>query len=131
MKEKGKVIKIENDGTALLEFAAGSACKKCGACMMTGEGKAVTRAKNGIGAKVGDIVEAEIRPSSVIWSSFLIFIVPVIALIAGYLIGDAQGLGIAGAIIGLILAFIGVGIYDRTLKKKDALACEIVNIEKQ
>ncbi len=140
MREQGLVIQLEDQNMAQVQFRAGSACEKCGACMLGGSGIALIKAQNEVGAGVGDVVEVDIRPSQVIWASFLIFILPLVALILGYFvgsyisiklnIGSQQNFGILFAVLLLALSFLGLSFYDRILGKKKKFMCRITGVVK-
>jgi len=120
MKEKGILIKLEEKSFAQVELKPNDACKKCGACLISGQGNPMLRAKNKVGAKVGNTVEVEVAPSKVILSSFLLFIMPVISLIFGYFIGNfisSPNLGIIFAIAFIAIYFLVLGLYDKKLRK--------------
>jgi len=108
LKESGKVIRIIGDGLVEVEIKASSGCAKCGACNFDRSGTMSMEAKNEIGASRGDVVEIEIPEGSVIFSSLLIFIFPIIAFFAGYIM---KGL-ILGSIC-LLAYMIFLFVYDR------------------
>ncbi len=64
-------------------------CKAKEACFTFGGGGANTevRARNTVGAEVGDIVTISMAGSSLIKVSFLVYMLPILALIAGIVFG--------------------------------------------
>jgi sigma-E factor negative regulatory protein RseC len=97
-------------------------CKARDACSVTGGGGAnvEVRARNTAGADVGDVVTISIKGTSLVKVSFLVYMVPILALIGGVVLGYS----ISGVIpvdenllVGLfgLLAFSGAFIW---LKKK-------------
>ncbi len=135
MKETGRVTKIVKEGIAKVEFKSSSACAKCGRCSMGVSGEAFIEAANKVGAHVGDRVEVEI--SSVVSSSFIVYILPVIFIVLGYFIGvqvyplepfkiSMESLGIAFALIFLFISFILLRVYDLIISKKGRPCAEIV-----
>jgi sigma-E factor negative regulatory protein RseC len=136
MKEEGIVVKLADRGMAKVQFRAGSACAKCGACVMAGNNVALIEAKNDAGAKEGDLVEVSIEPSKVIWASFMVFILPLVALIIGYFVGSslvagagfAQNFGIVFAVLFLSISFLGLGVYDRLLRRGEQFNSKISRI---
>jgi sigma-E factor negative regulatory protein RseC len=86
MKESGKVLRKIDAGLAEVEVRAGSACASCGLCGYARPGIRSMEVKNEIGASVGDMVEIEVPESKVILSSLMIFIFPIFAFFAGYII---------------------------------------------
>jgi len=128
MKEIGRVSKIIKEGLAEVEFKAGSACAKCGRCSMGVSGEMFIEAENKMGAKVGDMIEVEILPSSLLASSFLIYIVPIIFLVVGYFVGvsvhplilsglSLESFGIIFALLFMFISFILLKVYDRYLSQ--------------
>ena len=118
MQEHGKIIKLDGK-EAVVEIEQGEQCKHCNACHMFGESKMRLTAHNGIDAQPGDHVTVLVEPRFVLASSFLIFIFPILVMIAGYYIGQSfsqntdEWYGILGAFGGLLLA---LGI-NRTLNR--------------
>lgn len=111
MKEQGKIIKRDGN-QAVIEIEQGEQCKHCNACHMFGESKMRLTAYNGIDAQVGEHVIVYVQPGFVLKSSFLIFIFPLLAMFAGYFVGQwftqnsNELSGIIGAFSGLILALL-------------------------
>jgi len=138
MRERGRVAELKGSGVAVVQFQAGGACKRCGACLMKGGGVAEITAYNNVGAKKGDEVVVEVPEGQVVWASFLVFLLPAIALMAGYLLGsraaqrlgtvDPQNLGIFFAVLFLGASLFGLNIYDRVFSRRKRPACEVVEI---
>ena len=85
MFEKGTVKKIEGN-YAVVEMDGGE-CKTCSARLFCGgEEKRTMKIENNIGTVVGDRVTVEIPKRSFYISLSLIFIIPIILLIGGFLI---------------------------------------------
>lgn len=134
MRERGLVVST-NGLVALVQFAKGKHCEGCNVCQAFGEGSAVLEAKNEVQAKPGDTVEVEIPPKHVLTSSFLVFIVPALTMIAGYLVsnlwlrtsGDAS---VGAAFLGLLFGFGLVRLYDRAIaSRKDCPATIVRKID--
>ena len=111
MKESGKVTRIIEPGLAEVEIKASSTCAKCGICHFDQAGMLSIEASNDIGASAGDTVEIDIPEGSVVLSSFLIFIFPLIAFFVGFIFKGA----LAGAAC-LALYLIFLFIYDKKTK---------------
>jgi sigma-E factor negative regulatory protein RseC len=64
-------------------------CKAKGACTSLGGGGANTeiRARNTVGAEPGDVVTISIRGSSVLKASFLVYMLPILAMVGGIILG--------------------------------------------
>ncbi|MGE4344846.1 MAG: SoxR reducing system RseC family protein [Geoalkalibacter sp.] len=102
MEETGKVVEIKSGEIAIVACEKNSFCKSCvasGNCLPS-EGNKMRRvgAFNPIGARVGDEVIVATSTRNFLRSSFLLYIVPLIALVAGAIVGqltsESAGLGI-------------------------------------
>jgi sigma-E factor negative regulatory protein RseC len=111
VRETGKILRKIDPHLADVEIRSTSACAKCGVCHFNQSGLLSMEAKNDIGASVGDAVEIEIPEGRVILSSLMIFIFPIIAFFAGYLI---KGLVLGAAV--LIAYLIFLYLYDKRTK---------------
>jgi positive regulator of sigma E activity len=112
MIEQGTVQEILPDGRARVFFETGPGCIQCSRCLKSGE-HAYVEAVNETGANRGDAVWVEVHPLRVVQAAFLLFILPPLALIAGYFVA-----GLPTAFISLFLSFLLVHLYDRFLRDK-------------
>lgn len=100
-------------------------CKARDACSVTGGGGAnvEVRARNTVGAEVGDVVTISIKGSSLLKVSFLVYMVPILALIGGAVLGSSLS-GVVSVdenlLVGLcgLLAFSGAFIWLRKKAQK-------------
>lgn len=116
MKETGRVVSVE-EGVAKVEFVPKEECEHCGAkgfCHPS-RGKMLADALDELGAETGDEVTIETDVGASILAAVLVFLVPVVGLIAGYLFArwywGSEGAGVIGAVFlmvvtGGILAYI-------------------------
>jgi len=130
MRERGVVISTRGL-TAQVRFEKGSHCEGCNACQAFGDGSAVLEVRNEVHAVPGDVVEVEIPPREVLTSSFIVFIVPALCLIVGYLVasralGAGEGASVLAAFAGLLIGFAGVRLYDRILANRNNCTASIV-----
>lgn len=100
------------------ESACSGDCHKCSGCGAQQETWILT-VHNPIGAKAGDRVVIESATGPVLKAAAMLYILPVVLFLAGYLLGEhlwAKGplLGVVGIVLGLVL----VKLYDRHLQKK-------------
>lgn len=102
MKEPAIVISF-NAPIAKVRLEPSSSCTKCGMCMGKSGAAIEIEAESTIELKKGDKVEVYIPENSVILSSMLIFIVPLIVFFGGYLI---HGPIFAAILIALYLLFL-------------------------
>ena len=121
MREEG-VVRKEQDGFCEVivhrKTACGDNCASCsGACKMNFQ--SVT-AKNTVGAKAGDSVLIEMDSKKVLFSAFLVYILPILVFLAAFY--GMQKLNFTGVISGgtaAVLTVISFGItilYDRRHK---------------
>ncbi|MCK4904752.1 SoxR reducing system RseC family protein [bacterium] len=126
MIEIGKVIKIEENRAVVL-LSASEHCDKCRICMLDDEGQRTLTADNDIGAKIGNEVEIFISEGMISKLSFLVFILPIMTFLIGYLIlwGISRSeivSAIAGGIT-FVLTFYALFVYEKKLNQinKDTL----------
>ena len=119
MKETGRVIEI-NGNMAKVEVAQKEVCGKCPSesfCRTATGGSRQIEAINRAGAKPGDTVEIEIRSGIIFAGAFLVYIVPVAALlVTGGLtqwFGGSQNLAIAVGISALGFSFFLIWVLGR------------------
>ena len=82
---KDKVIIEIEKGTACAECHAGCACD-------LGKGVRFVEANDPLGAHVDQYVQVSIPNASVLRASFVVYVVPLFALIAGVLLGEYIGM---------------------------------------
>lgn len=117
------IVKKLNTHTAEVEIVRSSACgDSCASCGLCAGQNAVVEAENTIGAKAGDTVVMDMADKKVLYAAFLVYIVPIIALIAGYFAGAAlfngEAAGVAAGFIAMALAFSVIILTDRRRKKR-------------
>lgn len=99
----------------------GGGCHSCLSGMPAS--KIVSRAANPINARTGDIVRIRLRSSDLFKGAFILYLIPVLGLMAGAVLG-AEGTArfgwphsiaaIAGATVGLVLGVMIVAALDRS-----------------
>jgi len=102
IEENGTVVELKGKSTAVVMCQKSSLCEHCatsGSCMIgDNEHTRLIEVKNHLGAAVGDHVRIATTTKSFLQSSFLLYIVPLIALvigaIAGKLVGDRLDTGL-------------------------------------
>ncbi len=138
MKTKAIVIALDGD-YATVQTERTSACDGChkaeeGGCsvcsLMASNRKIATRAKNTVGASIGDRVTVESETSRLLWYAALVFLLPILAaalLWCVTLLFNADvAWQIAGACIGFAGAFVGIFFYSKHLKKTH---CDVEIVE--
>ena len=141
--EEGIVFKLgaSGAGTAWVKTTRSSACESCssrGACHADGGGKEMeVEAINTVNARVGDRVVLNIKTTSLLKATFLLYVFPILAMIAGALVGqtvagmrgsDPSGLAALFGFLFFGLAFIAIRIVGRILSKDASYKPEIIKI---
>lgn len=129
MREFGTVINIDGKNAAV-ELPKNEACERCRACSVGASGLMCLEVVNGVGAQVGDKVEVEVSEGFVIRSLLILYLGPVIALFIGYFLGAliSERLGIALALLSVVLYFIALRLFDKLLAARGKSASRIVRI---
>ncbi len=125
-------VKEVNGNVATVEVTRSSACEgckskedgTCSACSLLGSGKkASARADNSIGAKVGDRVEVETPSQKVILYAAVIFLMPIVLGLLGFLLGSLisqsqavrYGISLAGFVAAFVIAYF---VFDKKAAKR-------------
>ena len=108
--------------------ACGGNCGSCESCMFQNELKAVAR--NPIGAQPGQRVVIASKSSKVFAAILLVYVMPLVLLVAAYtlahLAGAGEGLCITASFFGLLLGA-GIIVLSQRLKKdKKTITFEII-----
>ena len=121
MQQRVKVISCNPNGTAQVSVVRQSACSgdchKCAGCGAA-EQTMIFTATNPIGAKAGDLVTVESASGPVLKAAAILYMVPLVLFIGGYLLGMQWQLG---GLTGLLAFALGIGlaiVYDRLVMKK-------------
>ena len=115
MKRESEGIVIEtSESIAKVRASRHEDCKSCGAC--AGDNAIVVDAKNPVGAKPGQHVVFEIKDAHMLRAAFIVYILPLIAIFVGALLGTWVGNYVGHSEI----AFqIGGGIIMNQIKRMD------------
>ena len=135
--EIGIVVETQT-GRARVEVSASGLCAHCemaGTCIPAAEGKRVIEVADPVGVSIGQEVRIEMGSGSLVLASFLAYIIPILCLIAGLLIGVSAGgnsvseiwLGI-GAFVGLVVGLFLSRIIARSLRDRGKLTPVITTI---
>ena len=128
MEETGTVEKILKNGEVLISVSRSSACGNCsmsGFCFSDDSKTIKFQAKADFPVKVGQSVRLSIDESNFMKYSLVTYLMPVILLIAGAVIGTVPGgkenplPAIIGGITGLLAGLFLVRIFSKRLEKKN------------
>ena len=136
MRERGKITHI-NENIAIIFVESKEECHTCPMkkfCSPSSGGMEL-KSINEIGAKIGDEVEIETSLKRTNWVIFFLFIVPVIMLLLGIVLGkNLMGTDSFGIFMGFILMglyFAGLSVIDRHLVQKGKIIPRITKIIKE
>jgi len=142
-KEEGIVLRT-GLGTAWVKTTKSDACNSCNAkdaCNMLSGGKeSEIEAINKIGAIADDRVVIGFESSSLLKASFLLYILPVVFMITGALMGQKFSLkyglnetlfSAGAAFLSFAVAFLIVRLLGNKMAQKDAYKAKIIKIIRQ
>ncbi len=129
MIEQGIVIASNNERVTV-QMEKSDKCHNCTLCDSSGADFRTLEAVNLSQARIGDRVEVEIKAANILLYSFLLFIFPILLMIAGYYAGSSlagaegarQEAGIIGAMLGIAAAFILIKIFTIKIKGDKVVA---------
>jgi sigma-E factor negative regulatory protein RseC len=139
MREQGVVTRVIPPDVVEVSLQASEACGRCGACRPASEGRVGIEAAAVPGVKTGDVVEIEISTEGVVATSFVVYLLPVVFLIAGYIFGSVlagffsirvsgEMGGIVGAILFCVVSFGVIRLYDRDVRRRGTLRARVTRI---
>ncbi len=122
MLQRGVIEGIDRD-MAKVKITRSSACgENCASCGLCPGRSAVVEAVNDACADIGDTVIISMSDKKVLTAAFLVYIVPLFALVAGYFAGEALFKNeTAAASSGLLVMAVTFGAiirFDKKLKRR-------------
>lgn len=85
MNRNGVVTELKGD-RALVQLLRHTACGECGACTLGDDSKQIKiECANDVGAQVGEFVEIDLEAPNVLGAAFIMYMVPLGALLLGVL----------------------------------------------
>lgn len=121
MQQLVKVLSCEPDATARVMYIRESACSgdchKCSGCGAVQQ-KMIFQAHNPIGARPGDLVTVESATGPVLKAAAVLYLLPLVLFIAGYLVGMQWSLGGLTGALAFVLSIVFIVCYDRLVMKK-------------
>lgn len=136
LREEGIVVALEGAYALVVNQRKGG----CGGChseascgvLSGGLGKkaAGIRARNPLNAEVGERVVLEMTESHLLRASFLVYGLPIVALVVGGVlfrslslslgIGDSESVGALGGLAALLFSFYGLHRYNQHIRNDDS-----------
>ncbi len=122
MLQTGIVQKLYHN-TAQIKITRSSACgESCASCGLCPGKEMLAEADNAVGAAVGDTVLIDMSDKKVLSAAFLVYIVPLIALVSGYFTGaaifKAETPAVLSALILMAASFLAVMLIDKKVKRR-------------
>lgn len=113
MDQRGKIVEIIDDRTAMMKMQRNSACASCGKCIgsSSSESQEITvEVDNTIGAKIGDQVEVSMDQIDIMRALGILYGIPLMGLLVGAVgsyyileaVGIIKGLEVLSALIGFV-----------------------------
>mgnify|MGYP006279928139 CR=1 FL=1 len=143
MREKACVVEV-NEDTAKVVVTRHSACSKCNRDCILGmedsheQDEMYVEVKSKRDVEVGDTVNIELKDSSLVIGSFIIYLIPLILFVVGYFIGarlsflfgalSSEATGIISSFIFLYLSYLLTKRIDKRISQNKKFQSEIVNI---
>ncbi len=136
IEEIGSVVELKGKHLAVVLCEKGSFCKHCASmenCRIGDDNRSMlVEAHNPLGASVGDRVKIVTSSRSFLQSSFILYIVPLLALVVGAILGHTVGQRLVdgpdpdllSAIVGVVFlvgSFFVIRIGSRALPKENYL----------
>ncbi|HHY37717.1 MAG TPA: SoxR reducing system RseC family protein [Clostridia bacterium] len=143
MEEEGLVVEVRPGGSlAKVKIERRAMCESCGKCGLMSRGMTdiVVTARNDAGAEAGERVVVELPSRDVLVSAFIVYMVPLMAAAAGYVLGgllhtatfqsevlfSKQSVEVATALGFLLCSFGLIRYYDRKAAKSGRFLPSIV-----
>ena len=121
LEEEGVVVALLEGRLARVRVRRNAACGRCASrnvCHAIGaSSEMLVSARNPLQAKVGESVLLSLPEKTFLRASLLVYLLPVLALFGGAVIGQqfSQPAAILGAILGLSASFLGLWLYNKRL----------------
>lgn len=142
LEEIGEVVDTIPDQKIKVKLTRHSSCDKCGACGMGAKPEICFLMDNQIGAKEGDRVLLRMQSGNLYKAAFLVYTVPLIMLILGFVIGNnlaqnfkfnvsvSENFGIFSGFIFMAVTYTTIRYWDRRKNFSSNLQPQLVAIVK-
>ena len=136
MVQTAVVKRIITSGTAeislMRQLECGLSCKSCEGCPQRPTDEILALAENTVGAGPGDVVEVQSNSGNAIGIAALVYLVPCVFLVLGYLLGTGLGLGeglcVLAAFLGLFVGFVPALLLNRAIARREKPEFTILQI---
>lgn len=105
------------------QAACGSGCKACSGCIAQQPEDISATAKDTIGLELGEWVELETNAGDSVAISLMVYLLPCVTMLLGYMLGGQMGLGeglsLIPAFLGLVVGFLPAKLLDGKIRRQD------------
>ena len=116
------------------QLECGLSCKSCEGCPQKPRDEITALAENPISAKVGDTVQVESNSGNAIGIAALVYVVPCVFLVLGYLLGSwlslTEGFCVLLAFAGLFVGFLPALLLNRAISRRNKPEFTILSIRR-
>jgi len=127
-REVGEVLAV-HDGSATVRVCANKNCDRCGICERVSDTQMVVEATTSLRVTAGEKVVLSVRPGTIVKSAAVLYILPLLGLIAGYyaagIVLRMAGVDLKGELVPalcsigvLFLCFVPIRLWDVQRRKK-------------
>lgn len=110
MDQIGKIVELIDESTAKILMTKHTDCGKCGACDLGKDMDMMTIAQNDVNAKVGDMVQVSMETKNILSAAFIMYVIPLIALLTGIILGSKLFSGDKSEVMALFFGFLLLAI---------------------
>lgn len=136
MRQTAQVKRVLPGGIAEIAVVRQGACSHncadCGGCMTAAQPTVTAQAENSLGAREGELVVVETANAQLIGVIAFVYLIPMVFLIAGYLVAQILGLTTGWCILAGVAAFalslVLILALDRYIKRHKSLQFKIVSM---
>lgn len=134
MRQTAQIKQTFPNGTAVVavvrQGACAHNCAECGGCMTAAQPTVTALAENTVGARTGELVVVETENAQLMGIIAFVYLVPMVLLVAGYLLAQAFGLTqgwciLVGAAAFAVSVLLIVAL-DRRVKRRKSIQFRIV-----
>lgn len=120
MEQNGRIVELVDDTTAKVAIMRHSACEKCGACHVGSSNRDFSiTADNNVNAQLGHVVVVQMETENVLSAALIMYVIPLIALVTGILVGAKLFQGEKGDILSILLGFVLLALSYFVIRKNE------------
>ena len=127
-QEVGEVVAV-HDGSATVRVCANKNCDRCGICERVSDNQMVVEATTSHRVAAGEKVVLSVRPGTIVKSATVLYILPLLGLVAGYytasIVLRMAGIDLQGELVpalcsigALFLCFVPIRLWDVRRRKQ-------------